>query len=113
MTTKLKTLISKAKITHTTTGHLRLDPNIMDYANIAQYEQVHIYDKYTGIWTTTYVVAAPTYGDGTVAVPVGMLNDDHIGSKVDVAIYCNVDPEIDHKPLILELSNNNKYISEK
>jgi len=85
--TMLKSKIHRATVTHAELdyeGSCAIDQNLLDAANILQFEQLHIYNVANGERFTTYAITAPR-GSGTIGVNGAAA---HKASPGDLLIIC-------------------------
>ncbi len=105
MISKLKSVILSAVVVNFThDGSCIIDPDLMEAANIQEYEQVHIYKVDTGNWVTTYVTCGIGCG---LAIPQGMIDDDFPGGVVNICTYININSETDHTPTRVFVDSEN------
>lgn len=68
--TLLKSKIHRARVTDANVdyeGSITIDRDLMDLADILEYEQVHVWDVSNGARLTTYAIEGPR-GSGTIAM---------------------------------------------
>jgi len=85
--TMLKSKIHRATVTHAELdyeGSCAIDQDLLDAANILQFEQLHIYNVANGERFTTYAITAPR-GSGTIGVNGAAA---HKASPGDLLIIC-------------------------
>jgi len=85
--TMLKSKIHRATVTHAELdyeGSCAIDQDLLDAANILQFEQLHIYNVNNGERFTTYAITAPR-GSGTIGVNGAAA---HKASPGDLLIIC-------------------------
>ena len=114
----LKAKIHRARVTAACLdyeGSLSIDRNLMDQADIAEHEQVGVYNLSNGERFDTYAIAGPE-GSGEICLNGAAARLVHRGDKVIIASFEEVeDDEIDayHPKLVLLNEDNSiKKISE-
>lgn len=108
----LKSKIHRATLTGTELeyeGSIAVDQDLLDRANIAPGEQVHVLNLNTGSRLVTYAITAPR-GSGTMLLngPAARLGAP--GDRVIILTYCLVDePQVaQHKPLVIHVDAKNR-----
>ena len=115
--TVLKAKLHKAKVTHAEIeydGSCAIDGEILDRANIHEYEQIDIYNIDNGERFTTYAIRAEDKS-GIVSVNGAAAHKANPGDRVIICSYIQLDDkEISRfKPTLLYLDQNNKVSSIK
>ena len=110
--TMLKSKIHQATLTGTELeyeGSIAIDQDLLDRADIAPGEQVHVLNLNTGTRLVTYAITAPR-GSGTMLLngPAARLGAK--GDRVVVLTYCLVDDAevARHKPLVVHVDRQNR-----
>ncbi len=107
----LKSKIHRATVTDSDihyTGSITIDKRLMDLADIAPYEQVHVWDLDNGNRLTTYVIAGE-YGSGEICMNGAAARLIHTGDRVIIASFASVPESIihDYKPKIVFVDDAN------
>ena len=87
--TMLKSKLHRATVTHSELhyeGSCAIDENLLDAANIHEYEQVQIYNVTNGARFTTYAIRAAR-GSGTISVNGAAAHKANPGDLVIIATY--------------------------
>ncbi len=107
-----KSKIHRATLTGTELeyeGSITVDQDLLDRADIAPGEQVHVLNLNTGSRLVTYAIPAPR-GSGTMLLngPAARLGTK--GDRVIVLTYCLVDDKqvARHKPVIVQVDAKNR-----
>jgi aspartate 1-decarboxylase len=91
--TMMKGKIHRARITEANLhyeGSITLDQDLMDAADILEYEQVHVLDIDNGARLTTYAIAGPR-GSGVCCINGAAARLVSKGDMVIILAYANVD----------------------
>jgi aspartate 1-decarboxylase len=109
--TVLKSKLHRLSVTDTCLdyeGSVTLDPDLMLAADIAEYEQVHIWDVNNGSRVITYALKGEK-GTGMVQVNGAGARLIDPGDKVIIATFQQLDKTHVkyHKPTIVLIKNNN------
>ena len=97
----LKSKISEIEITgasHDYEGSITLCPELMEKANVKEYEQVFINSKYGKGRIMTYVLKGK-FGD--CELNGGACNHFEIGEMVHLLFFKDINENAEHKPIIL------------
>ena len=73
-------------------GSLTLDPNLMEAANIAEWEQVHVVNLNNGERLETYVITGKR-GSGDVCLNGAAARKGEVGDRVIVIAYAGIPEE--------------------
>jgi aspartate 1-decarboxylase len=108
----LKSKLHQARITEADLyyeGSLTIDTDLMEKADIKEYERVHVYNINSGERFETYAIAGKP-GSGTIGLNGAAARKGHVGDRVIVVTYANIDEEMleNYKPYILLLDDNNE-----
>ncbi|HID20853.1 MAG TPA: aspartate 1-decarboxylase [Planctomycetaceae bacterium] len=114
--TLLKSKIHRARVTEADLhykGSLTIDQELMDAADILEYEQVEIYDITNGARLSTYAIAGPP-GSGTICVNGAAAHLVKPGDLIIIASYAQYDADevVHHHPRILLVDEQNRVVSE-
>ena len=114
--TMLKGKIHRATITGASPNHvgsITIDRNLMDAANILEYEQVQIVDVTNGVRFETYAVAGEP-GSGVVQVNGAAARQVQVGAKVVIMNYGMVEEPVPMvwEPRLVHVDENNQAVSQ-
>ncbi len=87
--TMLKSKLHRARVTHSELhyeGSCAIDENLLDAANIREYEQIQIYNVSNGARMTTYAIRAAR-GSGVISVNGAAAHHASPGDIVIIATY--------------------------
>ncbi len=95
-------------------GSLELDPELMEAADIAAWEQVQVVNLENGNRFWTYVIPG-VRGSGTVALKGAAARKAMVGDRVIVISYVYATPQEwgERKPLTVLVDENNRVVSVK
>lgn len=110
----LKSKIHRATVTEANLdyeGSVTIDENLMRAANIAEYEQVHIYDVTNGNRIITYAMIGPA-GSGVICINGAAAHKVHPGDLVILATYSLLSEEEQRgfKPQIVQVDARNRAL---
>lgn len=110
----LKSKIHRATVTEANLhyeGSVTIDAALMAAADIAEYEQVHIYDVTNGNRIITYAIAGPAHS-GTVCINGAAAHKVHPGDLVILATYALMsDAErAGFHPRIVRVTSENRIV---
>ncbi|EAU55701.1 aspartate 1-decarboxylase [Mariprofundus ferrooxydans] len=91
--TMLKSKVHRATVTHAELdyeGSCAIDQDLLDAANILQFEQLHIYNVANGERFTTYAITAPR-GSGTIGVNGAAAHKASPGDLLIICTYAELD----------------------
>ena len=113
--TMLKGKIHRATVTGANThqvGSITIDKDLMDAANILEYEQVQVVDVNNGIRFETYVVAGEP-GSGVVQLNGTVARQVQVGAKVVIMNYGMVEEPVppDWQPQLIHVDESNHKVS--
>ena len=108
----LKSKLHKAWVTHAELeyeGSCAIDGDLLDAANMREYEQIDIYNIANGERFTTYIIRAES-GSGIISVNGAAAHKAQPGDKIIICTYADYSPlEADkHKPALVYLDRDNK-----
>jgi len=108
----LKSKIHRATVTEADLnyeGSVTIDADLMRAADIAPYEQVHIYDVTNGNRIITYAMVGPA-GSGMICINGAAAHKVHPGDLVILATYATVaeDERHSHQPRIVHVDPQNR-----
>ena len=110
----LKSKIHRATVTEADLnyeGSVTIDADLLEAANIVEYEQVDIYDISNGNRLTTYAIKGLA-GSGTVCLNGAAARLVHVGDLVIIASYADFHDAAagQHKPTVIVVDENNQSI---
>ena len=108
----LKSKIHRATVTEANLhyeGSVTIDAELMQAANIAEFEQVHIYDVTNGNRIITYAMVGER-GSGTICINGAAAHKVHPGDVVILATYALLTAEEEQwfKPRIVLVDEQNR-----
>ena len=101
----LKSKIHRAVVTYADlnyVGSITIDEDLMDAANLCEYERVHIYNIKNGERLETYVIKGKR-GSGTIGLNGAAARKVAVGDLVIIVSYASMTPEEarSHKPTVI------------
>jgi aspartate 1-decarboxylase len=110
--TMMKSKIHRASVTDANLnyrGSITIDRDLMDAADLLEYEKVQVANIDTGARFTTYVIEGER-GSGTLCLNGAAARLAHVGDKVIVISYGIYDAGelADHRPRIVHVDENNR-----
>ncbi len=110
----LKSKIHRATVTEADLnyeGSVTIDAELMRAADIAEYEQVHIYDVTNGNRVITYAMVGAA-GSGTICINGAAAHKVHPGDLVILATYATIaeSERQDHRPRIVHVDAKNRLL---
>ena len=110
--TMLKSKIHRATVTHSELnyeGSCAIDEDLLEAADIHEYEQIQIYNVGNGERFTTYALRAEN-GSGVISVNGAAAHKARVGDRVIICSYCEVDAREAkvHKPKLVYLDEGNR-----
>lgn len=108
----LKSKIHRATITQADIhyiGSIAIDENLMEAANLIEYEKVHVLNINNGERLETYVIKGER-GSGTISLNGAAARKAVAGDLVIIVSYASMDFELAHtfQPIIVFPDSNNK-----
>lgn len=90
-------------------GSVTVDEDLLDAADIHEYEAVHVWNVTNGSRLMTYALKGPR-GSGVVCVNGAAAHLNRPGDKVILATFADLDPEElkGHKPKVVLLDEGNR-----
>jgi aspartate 1-decarboxylase len=109
----LKSKIHRARVTGTCllyNGSITLDPALIEAADLAPFEQVHVLDVNSGSRFVTYVVKGRKRGSGEVCINGAAARLAEPGDEVLILSYVEVDEKeiAKLKPRIITVDKRNR-----
>ncbi len=110
--TLLKAKLHHARVTHSELdyeGSCAIDGHLLDAAGIAEYEQIHIYNKTNGERFTTYAIRAED-GSGIISVNGAAAHKACPGDVVIICSYAILSQQelASFKPTLIYLDEDNR-----
>jgi aspartate 1-decarboxylase len=109
LVTVLKSKIHRIQVTHADKeyeGSCAIDANILEMANIREYEQIHIYNVSNGERFITYAMKAEP-GSKIVSVNGAAAWKANPGDIVIICTYASIHESDPHKPIMVYCTVNN------
>ncbi|MDE5852667.1 MAG: aspartate 1-decarboxylase [Oscillospiraceae bacterium] len=112
--TMLKSKIHRATVMQSNlnyVGSITIDKNLIEAANLFEYEQVHIVDIQNGERFITYVIQGAR-GSGLICLNGAAARRVQIGDKIIIMSYANISKEEigKYNPKIVFVNDENKII---
>jgi aspartate 1-decarboxylase len=113
--TMLKSKIHRATITGSDlhyVGSITVDPELLEAADIAPFEQVHVVDVDNGARFETYTIAGEP-GSGTIQVNGAAARLVHTGDTVILISYASYDAAelAEYEPVVVHVNRVNQVIA--
>ena len=110
----LKSKIHRATVTEADVdyvGSITIDANLLDEANILEYEKVQIVDVNNGARFETYTIRGER-GSGIICLNGAAALCSNVGDKIIIMAYANMDmtEAKEFKPTVLFVDDDNKII---
>lgn len=112
--TKLKSKIHRVVVTETELayeGSCAIDSNLLEAANIKQYEQIHIYNIHTGDRFTTYAIKGKP-DTGIISLRGSAARKGQVGDILIICTYGLYSPEDESEPLVVYVDPQNRNIDD-
>jgi aspartate 1-decarboxylase len=115
--TMLKSKLHRVHVTHSELhyeGSCAIDENLLEAANISEYEQIHLYNVTNGERFSTYAILAQR-GSGIISVNGAAAHKAAPGDIMIIASYANYN-EIElqkFSPQLVYVDNNNRIQSQR
>jgi len=111
----LKSKIHRATVTEADLhyiGSITIDEELMESANICEYEKVQVLNITNGNRLDTYAIKGAK-GSGSIKINGAAAHHMHVDDLVIIVSYCDLDQnEIeDHNPTIVHVNSENKVVS--
>ncbi len=108
----MKSKIHRATITEADLyyeGSLSVDKNLMEMANMYEYEKVHIVNINNGHRLITYLIEAEA-GSGTICLNGAAARLGHRGDQIIIISYAEYDEKEarEHSPIVVLVDENNR-----
>ncbi len=115
--TLLKSKIHRVRVTAADLhyeGSVTIDLDLMEAADIVEYEQVDIYDITNGARLTTYAISGPR-GSGTICINGAAAHLVKPGDLVIIASYAQYDQQEirAHEPRICRVDAENRLVPQR
>ncbi|MGC9966294.1 MAG: aspartate 1-decarboxylase [Syntrophobacteraceae bacterium] len=115
--TLLKSKIHRARVTDANLnyeGSLTIDADLMEAADILNYEQIKVYNIHNGARFDTYAIAGPA-GKGDICLNGAAARLGAPGDLVIIATYANYEEAevAGRKPKVVHVDSKNKRCAEK
>lgn len=106
----LKSKIHRVKVTYADlnyVGSITIDEDLMDAANICEYERVHIYNIMNGERLETYVIKGKR-GSGVIGLNGAAARKAQVGDLVIIVSYASMTPQEarTHTPTVIFPEDN-------
>lgn len=113
----LKSKIHRVTATHAELhyeGSCAIDENLLDAANIREYEEVHIWNVNNGERFSTYAIKGER-GSGVISLNGSAARRAQVGDLLIIATFVQIDEsELDnHKPSMVYVDSSNKITHTK
>jgi aspartate 1-decarboxylase len=115
--TMLKSKLHRVHVTHSELdyeGSCAIDENLLDAANISEYEQIHLYNVTNGERFSTYAILAKR-GSGIISVNGAAAHKAAPGDIIIIASYANYN-EIElqkYSPQLVYVDEKNYILSQR
>ncbi len=115
--TMLKSKLHRVHVTHSELhyeGSCAIDENLLEAANISEYEQIHLYNVTNGERFSTYAILAER-GSGIISVNGAAAHKASPGDIMIIASYANYN-ELElqkFSPQLVYVDNNNRIQSQR
>ncbi len=111
----MKSKIHRARVTEANLeyeGSLSIDEDLMEAADIMEYEQIKIYNINNGARFDTYAIAGPR-GSGVICLNGAAARMGARGDLIIIVTYAHYEQAelVGHKPKVVLVGQNNKAIS--
>ncbi|HRP01667.1 MAG TPA: aspartate 1-decarboxylase [Candidatus Kapabacteria bacterium] len=90
-------------------GSITIDEDLMEAADIVEFEKVAVVNNNNGERFETYVIKGER-GTGIICLNGAAARKAAVGDKIIIMTYCSLENHLvkEHKPLVLVLDENNK-----
>ena len=111
----LKSKIHRATVTEADLhyiGSITIDEQLMNAANLYEYEKVQVLNITNGNRLSTYVIKGKK-NSGCIKINGAAAHHMHVDDLIIIVSYCHLDPhEIDnHNPSIVHVNSSNEILS--
>ena len=111
----LKSKIHRATVTEADLhyiGSITIDENLMEAANLHEYEKVQILNITNGNRLSTYVIKGDR-GSGSIKINGAAAHHVNVDDLIIIVSYCHIDYNKvkNHEPAIVHVNANNKVLS--
>jgi aspartate 1-decarboxylase len=112
--TLLKAKLHRARVSHAELdyeGSCAIDSQLLEAADMLDYEQIQIYNVTNGERFTTYAMRAEA-GSGIISINGAAAHRAKPGDIIIICAYCqlNAAEAINHKPRLIYLNEHNKVV---
>ena len=92
-------------------GSITIDSDLLEAADILEYEQVSVVNINTGARFETYTIAGPP-GSGVICLNGGAARLAHPGDLVIIITYAQMTPEdvASHRPTVVHVDQRNRQV---
>lgn len=109
-----KSKIHRATVTEANlnyAGSITIDRDLLEAADILEYEQVSVVNINTGARFETYTIAGPP-GSGVICLNGGAARLAHPGDLVIIITYAQMTPEevASHRPTVVHVDQRNRQV---
>lgn len=108
MITKLKSKIHRATVIESNLnyeGSCAIDRELMEAANIQEYEQLHLYNVTNGQRIITYAICSDI--PGMISLNGSAARHGQMGDKIIICTYVLQSPDIESNPISVFVNENN------
>ncbi len=111
----LKSKIHRATVTEADLhyiGSITIDEDLMEAANLHEYEKVHVLNITNGNRLSTYVIKGAR-GSGCIKINGAAAHHVNVNDLIIIVSYCqiNSDQVKNHEPSIVHVNSNNEILS--
>ena len=94
-------------------GSITIDPELMEAADLLEYEQVHVVNINNGARFTTYAIEAPR-GSKTFGINGAAARLAQLGDPIIVIAYCQMPAEEarNYAPTVVLLNEHNEVVAQ-
>jgi aspartate 1-decarboxylase len=114
--TMLKSKIHRATVTGSDlhyVGSITIDPELLEAADMLEFEQVAVVDVDNGARFETYTIAGGERGSGEVTINGAAARLVHTGDTIIVISYATYDPDelLNYHPRVVHVGASNQIVS--
>ena len=111
----LKSKIHRATVTEADLhyiGSITIDEDLMEAANLHEYEKVHVLNITNGNRLSTYVIKGDR-GSGCIKINGAAAHHVNVNDLIIIVSYCQIDSDQvkNHEPSIVHVNSNNEILS--